>query len=185
MIGCDGMVQIRRARDADARGIAEVHVASWREAYRDLLPASLLNALTVEARESNWRDELRAMGPGAAPWVAEVNGQTVGFVACGGARDETADPLTGEVYAIHVLPDCWRRGVGRSLLGHAERDLISHGYDDAVIWVLADDQRRRAFYEWVGWHADGGTRLDAIGGVEVEEVRYRIALERSRVAELV
>jgi len=98
-------------------------------------------------------------------------------------RGETAQPLSGEVYAIYVLPDCWGQGIGRALLAHAERDLIEHGYDEAVLWVLADNQRARAFYERAGWHADGGTKRDTFGGREVEEVRYRRALRTSRVNE--
>ena len=64
-------------------------------------------------------------------------------------------------------------------------NLIAHGYDDAVLWVLADNQRARTFYEMAGWRADGGIKHDTIGGREIEEVRYRLTLERSRVAELV
>jgi ribosomal protein S18 acetylase RimI-like enzyme len=179
------MVHIRRAKETDARGMAEVHVHTWQEAYSDTLPPAFLNALSVDAREGYWRDELHTVAPDRRPWVAEAGGTVVGFVASGAARDEAAHPSTGEVYAIYVLPDCWDKGVGRTLLAHAERDLIAHGYDEAVLWVLADNRRARAFYEITGWHADGGTKHDTIGGREVMEVRYRLVLERSRVAELV
>lgn len=182
---CDGIVHIRRAREPDARGMAEVHVRAWQEAYRDSLPGPYLRGLSVDARESHWREELRALAPDRRPWVAEATDQVVGFAAAGAARDESAHPLTGEVYALYVLPDCWDRGVGRTLLAHAEHDLIAHGYDEAVLWVLADNRRARAFYEMSGWHADGGTKHDAIGGRGVEELRYRLTLESSRVAELV
>ena len=185
MGACDGMVHIRRARASDARGMAEVHVQTWQETYRDQLPGLLLKAVSVDAHESHWRNELRAMSPERRPWVAEANGRIVGFIAAGTARDETAGPLTGEVYAIYVLSDCWDRGVGRNLLAHAEHDLLNHGYNQAVLWVLADNLRARALYEQADWHADGGTKNDAIGDQRVTEVRYRIALERSRVAELV
>lgn len=184
MSPCNGMVHIRRARDSDARGIAEVHVRTWQDAYRDSLPPAFLASLSVDARESLWRDELSAMGPDRRPWVAETAIEIVGFVSVGAARDEVARPRTGEVYAIYVLPDCWDRGVGRTLLAHAERDLVDHGYDEAVLWVLADNRRARAFYEMAGWHADGGTKHEPIGGREISEVRYRLALERPSVAEL-
>jgi ribosomal protein S18 acetylase RimI-like enzyme len=185
MGACDGMIHIRRARETDARGLAEVHVRTWQEAYRDNLPGSYLKALSIDAREGHWRKELHAISAERRPWVAEATGQIVGFVAAGTARDEAADPHTGEVYAVYVLPDCWDRGVGRTLLAHAEHDLLEHGYEDAVLWVLADNERARAFYEMAGWQADGGTKHDIIGGREVEEVRYRLTLERSRVAELI
>lgn len=185
MGACDGMVRLRRARKEDARGMAEVHVGAWRLAYRDQLPAPYLKALSVEARESHWADELHVMTADRRPWVAEAGSRIVGFAAAGPAREESAKGRTGEVYAIYVLPDCWDRGVGRTLLAHTERDLASHGYSEAVLWVLADNDRARDFYEAAGWHADGGTRQDRIGGRDVEEVRYRLVLEKSRVAELV
>ena len=182
---CDGMVHIRRALESDARGMAEVHIRTWQEAYRDSLPGPYLRALNVDTREIHWRDELRTLAPDRRPWVAETRSQIVGFVAAGASREESADPLTGEVYAIYVLPDCWDRGVGRTLLAHAEHVLLDHGYDQAVLWVLADNRRARTFYEMSGWQADGGTKHATIGGREVEELRYRLTLERSRVAELV
>src|SRR3972149_10262017 len=118
--------------------------------------ARAAGALGTGARENHGRNELHAMAPARRPGVAEANDQIVGFVASGTARDDTANPLTGEVYAIYVLPDCWDRGVGRTLLAHAEHDLLSHGYADAVLWVLGANQRARTFYEMAGWPADGG-----------------------------
>lgn len=184
MGGCDGMVEIRTAREADARGIAEVRVRTWQRAYRDILPAEFLDELSVEAGESRWRDLLSAPAPDRRTWVADsagqVVGRVVGFVTAGALRGQPVQPLTGEVYAIYVLPDCWDRGVGWALLGHAEKDLREHGYDEAVLWVLADNQRARTFYERAGWRADGVTKQDTFGGREVTEVRYRIALKTSR-----
>lgn len=182
---CDEVVHYRRAHEDDARGIAEVHVQTWREAYRDQLPANFLSDLRVEARESYWQQELHVLAPDRRPWVAEASGQILGFVASGGSRGELARQGEGEVYAIYVLPDCWARGVGRSLLAHAEHDLLQHGYSEAILWVLAENVRARYFYEQAGWQADGATKIQQIGGRDLAEVRYRIALDKSRVAALV
>ena len=156
---------------------------AWQKAYRGILPTKFLDELSVQAGETRWRELLRAPTPDRRTQVAESAGQVLGFVTAGVVRGEASQPLTGEVYAIYVLPDCWGKGVGRSLLAHAERDLIDHGHDQAVLWVLADNERARAFYEAAGWHADGGTKRDTFGGRDVEEVRYRIALDKSRVGE--
>ena len=42
-----------------------------------------------------------------------------------------------------------------------------------------DLARARAFYERLGWQADGAVEPDMIGDVEVLEVRYRLWLDRS------
>ena len=179
MDGCAGIVEIRRASSDDARGIAEVRVRTWQKAYSDILPPEFLDALSVDAGESRWRDLLSAPGPDRWTLVAESSGQVVGFVSAGVPRDEGMPRLTGELYAIYVLPDCWDRGVGRSLIGQAEEKLKQQGFKEAVLWVLADNQRARAFYERAGWHADIGTKQAEFGGREVTEARYRIALGRA------
>lgn len=179
MAPCDEIFHIRRSREDDARGIAEVHIQTWRDAYREQLPRAFLAGLSVDNRERMWSNELHVMPPERRPWVAEAGGRVIGFVSAGGSRDESAQQGEGEVYAIYVLPDCWARGIGRNLLSHAEHDLLRHGYSQAILWCLAANDRARAFYEQVGWHLDGGTMQRSIGGLELEEVRYRRALDRS------
>jgi ribosomal protein S18 acetylase RimI-like enzyme len=178
----DGMVHLRRAREADARAIADVHVRTWQQAYRDILPAGYLQALSIEARERYWATELRVLPAERRPWLAEAGPDVVGFVSAGPSRDEGMAPSTAEIYALYVMPECWDRGVGRSLLLHCERELIQHGYEDATLWLLADNDRARAFYEAHGWQPDGAVKQDRIGDREVAELRYRRTLERSRVA---
>lgn len=103
------------------------------------------------------------------PLVAEVDGEIVGFVSVGAARDEDAD---GELYAIYVQPDRWGSGVGRSLIEAGEKRLRELGYREVLLWVLEDNPRARRFYEAAGWSTDGTTRPIEIFGVEVPEIRY-------------
>lgn len=178
---CDGMVHLRRAHESDARGIAEVHVLTWQQAYRDLLPAAYLSALSVEARQRYWATELSVLPAERRPWLAEATGEVVGFASSGPSRDEGMAPSVGEIYTLYVLPECWARGVGRNLLDHVLRDLHEHGYDEATLWVLETNARARRFYEQAGWQTDDARKLDRIGDQEVSELRYRIPLERSRI----
>lgn len=170
---CDGPVHLRRATVDDAQGIAEVHVRSWQSAYRELLPAELLASLSVERRRAGWHDQLALATGDHRPWVAEHDGVTVGFANAGMSRDDDALGSVGEVYALYVDPDCQNRGIGRNLLGHVVRDLTSHGFHAATLWVLADNASARGFYEAAGWHTDGVDRDEVIGGASVSEVRYR------------
>jgi ribosomal protein S18 acetylase RimI-like enzyme len=173
---CDGVVHLRRATEADARAIAEVHVSTWRHAYRGLMPQALLDGLDVDAREQFWRRELTLEAPDRRPWLADAQGEVAGFVSAGASHDDDAQPWTGEVYAVYVSADCWDRGVGRNLLAHAERDLRTHGYSEATLWVLAANERARGFYEAAGWHLDGRRKSDSFAGTELPEVRYRKTL---------
>ncbi|CAN5753214.1 GNAT family N-acetyltransferase [soil metagenome] len=175
------IIHLRRARTSDARAIADVHVRTWREAYRDLLPADFLAALDTDSRERHWSAELSVMPAERMPWLADANGEVAGFASIGPSRDPDAGPASGELYAIYVLPEYWARGVGADLLRRAEHDLLAHGYAEATLWVLADNQRACRFYERRGWRLDG-ERMDNIGGIEVREVRYRRTLDAARLS---
>ena len=54
---------IRPAIPADARPIAEVHVRTWQEAYRGIVPDAVLDALDVDDRERRWKHEWLATPP--------------------------------------------------------------------------------------------------------------------------
>jgi GNAT superfamily N-acetyltransferase len=162
-------VTVRRARPADARAIAEVHVRTWQAAYRHAFPAEVLDNLSVDARETPWRERVEE---GYAVWVAETKDRIVGFSAAGPSRTEEE---TGELYAIYILPEAWGSGAASELMVAAKDWFGQEGYAKAMLWVLADNPRARRFYEREGWWAEG-TRIDTVHGTDVEEALYRLAL---------
>ncbi|HEY7478283.1 MAG TPA: GNAT family N-acetyltransferase [Actinomycetota bacterium] len=168
-------VTIRRATERDARAIAEVHVASWRWAYRNDLPASLLADLSVDERELAHRRELAAEEGTTCVLVAVDTGDRVmGFASTGPSRDDDAPPDTGELYAIYLLADVAGSGLGRALLEHATRDLRDAGYVTASLWVLASNERARRFYERAGWRWDGSVSEHRFDCGNRPIVRYSI-----------
>jgi ribosomal protein S18 acetylase RimI-like enzyme len=171
-----GPVHVRRAHPEDARGIATVHVETWQEAHRGLVPQTVLDHLSVETRERFWHDAVAGAPAERRPWIAEAEGRAVGFVSCGLSRDDGVPSSTGEIYAIYVCPRYWRMGIGRLLLDHACRDLREHGFSLATLWVLAANDQARSFYEALRWSTDGATRVEEVGDVRLEEVRYAKAL---------
>ena len=164
---------IRRAEPSDAKGIAEVKVASWKSAYRGILPDSLLDNLSVEHNESRWR--ARIIEHTSQVLVLEQNGRIIGFVAFGASRGEDADQeRVGEVYAIYLEPREWRRGHGSTLVDAALESLQKGGYTEVMLWVLHNNERGIKFYEAVGFEADGATRVvTRKNRTELHEVRYR------------
>jgi ribosomal protein S18 acetylase RimI-like enzyme len=161
---------IRTACVADARAIADVHVATWRSAYAGLLPDHVLAGLDVAEWADRWRGKLAAPAEGTFVLVFEQDGRVVGFVSGGPIRDQFPG---GEVYAIYVDPACQGRGAGSRLLAAAARHLAEAQFTDASLWVLAGNRPARRFYESQGWHGDGTEQpwLQP-GGTSVMEVRY-------------
>ena len=169
---------IRRARPPDALAMAVVHVESWRAAYPGLVPAVVLNQLSVQARATSWtRILLDGEARGSRAWVAVVQGRILGFISAGPTRDaDDHRGQVGEVYAIYLAPTAWGHGLGGALLRAAEDDLCDRGYRAATIWVLAGNIRARRFYEQCGYDADGGAQKEEIGPAVLPSVRYRRSL---------
>jgi len=150
-------VAIRDATIDDARAIAQVHVRSWRWAYRGQIPDEFLDRLSVAERESTWRDRLGSAARGPRCVVAEEDdGAVVGFAAFGEPEDQ-APPGAGELLAIYLEEDVAGTGVGSRLLEHATRGLRDQGWALASLWVLGSNDRARRFYERAGWAWDGTT----------------------------
>jgi GNAT superfamily N-acetyltransferase len=172
---------IRGALVTDAESIAAVHIRSWQTAYRGLLPDSFLDGLDreLDQRAAFWRREISVPRTKTTEvWVTETKSQLNGFAAFGPARGSDSIAI-GELYAIYLDPQCWGQGLGRKLLAHATRRLLSHGYSIAILWVLESNRRARRFYEIAGWTLDGDTKLENIpDGIELREVSYQISFSR-------
>jgi ribosomal protein S18 acetylase RimI-like enzyme len=161
---------IRAARPADARAIATVHVATWRDAYAGLLPDEVLAGLDTGERAQRWNRNLAAPAEGRFTLVFDAGGRVDGFVSGGPSRDQFPG---GEVYAIYVSPAHQGRGAGGRLLAAAARHLAEAQFMEASLWVLVGNRPARGFYESQGWHSDGTEQpWTHSGGGAVMEVRY-------------
>jgi ribosomal protein S18 acetylase RimI-like enzyme len=169
-------ISIRRATPADAASVAAVEVASWRAAYRGLMPGAFLDRLSQTEHTASWRANLlkHAASGHKRLLVAVEDQKVVGFVRVG---PESESSEVGLVYLLYVLPEYWGRGVGTALMCAAMDELRDLGVRETTLWVLRDNQRARRFYEGLGWHRDGQTSAEDYGGVELEAWCYRRTIE--------
>ncbi len=168
------MVELRDATPADARAIATVLVQSWRAAYRGLLPDDVLAGLSAHDRERQWSEVLTGRPSRTGAVVAVVHDAIVGFAATGPPLipDDRADPTLGDLYALYLTPDVWRRGIGTQLHAAALDRLRSGGFSHAGLWVLDTNERALGFYISRGWTDSGRTQVDhGPGGIELHERR--------------
>src|SRR5215469_18042967 len=110
---------IRPACLADALRIATIHVEAWRAAYRGIVPDEFLDSLSIDERESKWRQNLSAAT--ASTWIVQESETVVGWISAAGSRDAGATASTGEIWAVYVAPEHWGKGIGRLLCETAER----------------------------------------------------------------
>jgi ribosomal protein S18 acetylase RimI-like enzyme len=163
-------MRIRAATPADAEGMARLHVDAWRSAYRHIFPASFLDGLSYEMRAQRWRDRLAEFGPQQFTLVAVDEGAVLGLAGGGPERDGMPG-YDGEIYAVYVAPAHQRCGIGRQLMAACARQLAADRFRAALLWVLEENHRARAFYAALGGQPIG--RKEAvIGETPVVEVAY-------------
>lgn len=160
---------MRLAAPADAQAIARVHRASWRSTYGGILPDAVITAHAERRSESTWRRQLAARVPEAATWVAELDGALVGFASVGPARHRL-EGLESEIYALYVLREAQRRGVGRALVSESARHFVRHAHFGFYLWVLKAN-RARMFYETLGGR-EIGEKTERLGLHAFAQVAY-------------
>ena len=164
-------IRIRAARPTDAGPIARVHVDTWRTAYCGIVSADYLASLSYKDGQSMWDDILSIDRPATSTFVAETGGgEIIGFA--GGGPERQGDPThLGEIYAVYVLQDHQRRGVGRRLAVAVTRQLLRDGFVSMLVWVLEDNHPACRFYETLGGK-QVGRQATAIGGADLMELSY-------------
>ncbi|WP_404430830.1 GNAT family N-acetyltransferase [Sutcliffiella horikoshii] len=160
-------IKIRKAILSDKKGIAKVHVESWKTTYANIVPDEYLNNLTYESREQIWINSI----PNGGVYVAENNeGEIVGFSSGGKERSGKYDGFDGELYAIYILKKYQGQGIGKALIQPTIDELIGMGLNTMLVLVLKDNVSR-LFYE-----ALGGKKIDELevqmAGKKLTEVVY-------------
>jgi GNAT superfamily N-acetyltransferase len=95
-------------------------------------------------------------------YVAEVDGEIVGFVGYGPGRDPGYEDLR-ELYFIYVLPEYTRRGIGKQL-GDA-------AWPASYTWLWERNRPALAFYRRLAFSPDSQRRRGSLFGTELLELR--------------
>ncbi len=158
-------LRIREAGPGDASRIAGMHVRSWLQAYQSFAPAAYLHSLDQDAhRLAYWQPRLEAPREGSQTWIAFLAGIPAGFVNNEPPKEapapwEDVPAGCGWLYHIHLAPEFRGRGIGAALFRHSMAAFAADGVREAVLWVYEENGPSRAFYERMGWRADG-TRVE-------------------------
>jgi ribosomal protein S18 acetylase RimI-like enzyme len=161
------------AGPADAEALARVHVTSWRETYRGLLPDAYLARMSEESHARRFARALLHPGVDEVTLAAADRGGIVGYVQGGPSRRGLAGEA--EVATLYLVKSAQNRGVGARLLREAGRALAARGASSLVVSVLRDNLAARAFYEHLGGVAEPVRVEPGPGGVLLHEVAYRWA----------
>lgn len=160
-------ISIRRAKAGDARMLAAVFDASWREAYRGVIPGVALERFVTKRGPEAWQ---AMIGRGRGLAAMESGDAIVAYAAYGRARDRSLR-AEGEIDEIYVMPEYQGIGLGSRLFRAVRNDLADHGLTRLGVWALADNARARAFYEALGGVA-GPEAIERVSGCCLPKVGY-------------
>jgi len=170
---------VRRARPNDVPAVGMVQATVFREAYAGRVPDDVVELFEPDAFARTWRESLSAPPEGVHRLLVACAGeQVVGLAAIGPSQDPDAGSAAGEVTVLAVHPDARRQGHGSRLLNASVDLLAEAGAESVTLWLLADDERTRAFLAASGFSPDGAFRDRVVSpdGGTLREVRLTAEL---------
>lgn len=173
-------ITIRPALESDAVTVAAIHVASWRDAYAQILTADYLSGPIEADRTAVWSNRLRERPPGQLVDIAfDPVGRAQGFVC--GYLDH--DPVWGGLIDnLHVLPQTRGQGVGERLMRGAARQLLANGPGRGLhLWVFEANEAAVRFYKRHGGEVVERevSKMPATGGKPILRVHWKTLTQMS------
>jgi len=143
------IIRVEVAGERDLRRIAAIHVDSWQDAFRGIVPDAVLTGHSVERSLELWRGNFDRY-PGNLT-IARQGDSVVGFCCAGPAVNQAKNaPFEFQIYALHTSPALRRRGIGAALLRQALARCRAGGMTRAIVWTLDQLVLSRRFYEREG-----------------------------------
>lgn len=167
MVGLSAPLNIRDAGEADAETIARLHAASWRVAYRGILPAAYLDGPIDDERRRHWRATLAAKRPDDIVLIIEDQANSLGFIAVWRVGDPGFEAYIDN---LHVRPDLRGNGLGRRLLAAAVARLRAIGCSSVYLWLFEKNAAARRFYETLGGCVEDRSVID-FAGARISQIR--------------
>ncbi len=143
------LIEIRRAKPADAAAVAETHDAAWRAAYQGIIPGAELERLIARRGPDWWNSAIRK---GSRIALMQF-GETIAGYANYGRNRARSLYYDGEIYELYFKPEFQGLGFGRRLFSTARKDLVQSGLKSLVVWALSDNESAIEFYRALGGRA--------------------------------
>jgi L-amino acid N-acyltransferase YncA len=162
-------MNIREAIPADAKEIADIHIAAWQFAYRGIMDDALLDSMDHAKKVAAWTEAIENLG--WSIYVSQENGKITGFVHISEYRDNDMNNCdVGEVASLYISPELVGTGLGGRLFLEGLNQLEGQGFKKVALWVLEQNERSISFYEKFGFSRDGVSKTHPKTGLA--EVRY-------------
>lgn len=166
-------VEVRPAKERDAKTIAEIQAAASQAAFKAQFPGEAMPEFdSLKKSQSYWREAIEFGDPQVL--VAVADGEVVGFVGFDRSRDPKTPPTMGEIWALYARPSHWGQGVGLALWDGARDALIEEGCTKVTAWVPLGYERALRFFDMAGYKREmTSIKTVQIGLTRIEEIRFK------------
>ncbi len=161
------LIEVRRAKPADAAAIATTHDDAWRVAYQGIIPGAELERL-INRRGADWWES--AIRKGSRIAILVFGNNVAGYANYGRNRARSLY-YDGEIYELYLRPEFQGLGFGRKLFAAARRDLNQSGLASLVVWALSDNESAVEFNKSLGGRAVARSS-ERFGGKVLDKVAY-------------
>jgi RimJ/RimL family protein N-acetyltransferase len=163
---------LRAAEPKDAEAIGIIRVAAWRVAYQKFMPEDFLASLNPEQNLAELKERLLVQSLDFNLSVAEEQGEVVAFSIVGKPRYKTTAG-TAELWALNVLPEYWRLGIGSSLVERAVSHSSFAGLGKIELWCIEGNLPAQKAYAKLGFSQSGQSRASSqLTGHTLHELHY-------------
>jgi GNAT superfamily N-acetyltransferase len=160
-------MKIRKAVTTDAKNVSKVQVDCWKTTYKNIVPDDYLSQMTYESREQKWKEIIIK----SSVFVAENDeDKIVGFSNGGNERTGKYPTYMGELYAIYILKEYQRNGIGKLLLEPIIVELLQQDIFSMIVLVL-EANSSRMFYETLGAKKIDTVKIEFLGK-QLNEIVY-------------
>ncbi len=170
--------------DAELRAVVRVNRRAWLEAYDDVFPEPVLEAIAEPPTDEELDSRVGSMRGDRDRLLVAVETDTEatresvrGYAAVRWLPDETKEFVGADeagLKELYVDPDHWSEGVGTALL-EAAVDLVPDDATALVLETLAGNEVGRRFYEARGFERRGTSTFE-VAGEPYETVIYALVL---------
>lgn len=111
--------ELRPPPPADGERLGRMHYASWQDAYAAFLPPEFWGEEAEQSWIRHWTTVLRSPQDRSLTWVAERDGEVLGFATAGPARPNPsagAPAADRELWSLYVRASEYGSGLADRLL---------------------------------------------------------------------
>lgn len=150
------IVNIRNATPLDLDAIVEVFRACWNISYSDLLPEDVRADMTPEKAREMWGAAVTPH-PDRTTLLVELESKVVAIARIG---IDPNDGESGHLFSLYVHPSHSGRGIGRTLLLEAMKQLTEQGFQRRTLWVFKNNLNAQKLYSSLGFTPTGAEKTD-------------------------